>query len=64
MFRLFELFPHVISTERFRFRSLIITFPRSVMAPTRARTAAASSSSQPATAATKLTLHGGVPHHA
>ena len=37
------------------------------MAPKRARTAAArasaSSSSQPAGAATKLTLHGGVPHH-
>ena len=39
------------------------------MAPKRARTAAgrasasSTSSSQPATAATKLTLHGGVPHH-
>ena len=37
------------------------------MAPKRARTVAASSnassSSQPATAATKLTLSGGVPHH-
>ena len=38
------------------------------MAPKRARTAAAarasaSSSSQPAGATTKLTLHGGVPHH-
>ena len=38
------------------------------MAPKRARTAAATrasapSSSQSATAATKLTLHGGVPHH-
>ena len=37
------------------------------MAPKRARTAAASasasSSSPPAGAATKLTLHGGVPHH-
>ena len=37
------------------------------MAPKRARTAAsrasASSSSQSSTAATKLTLHGGVPHH-
>merc|ERR1719359_2487164 len=38
------------------------------MAPKRARTAAATrasalSSSQPATATTKLTLHGGVPHH-
>ena len=29
----------------------------------RAGRASASSSSQPATAATKLTLHGGVPHH-
>ena len=37
------------------------------MAPKRARTtataASASSSSQPAGATTKLTLHGGVPHH-
>ena len=38
------------------------------MAPKRARTAAAasasaSSSSQSATETTKLTLHGGVPHH-
>ena len=35
------------------------------MAPKRARTtaASASSSSQPATATTKLTLRGGVPHH-
>ena len=49
-------------------RSLVITLPpRSAMAPKRARTAAAaasaSSSSQPAGATTKLTLHGGVPHH-
>ena len=47
-------------------RSLVIPFPRSAMAPKRARTAAAgaSSSSSPADAAApKLTLHGGVPHH-
>ena len=47
-------------------RSLVIPFPRSAMAPKRARTAAAacaSYSSSSFTAAPKLTLSGGVPHH-
>ena len=57
-----------VKSNQGKSRSVVTTLPRSAMAPKRARTAAAasasaSSSSQSAGATTKLTLHGGVPHH-